>query len=51
MSSWNVERMLNVNGSRRFIWKVRGRHETWGHTSMPSARAWVFAAMIFSCQG
>ena len=25
--------MLNVNGSRRFIWNVSGRHDTCGHTS------------------
>ena len=29
--------MLNVNGSRRFIWNVSGRHDTCGHTSTPSA--------------
>ena len=39
ISSWNAGRMLNVNGSRRFIWNVSGRHDTCGHTSMPSARA------------
>ena len=51
ISSRNAGRMLNVNGSRRFIWKTSGRHETCGHTSMPSARAAVFASMIFSCHG
>jgi len=51
ISSWNAARMLNVNGSRRFIWNVSGRHDTCGHTSMPSARASVFAFMIRSCQG
>ena len=35
-------RMLNVNGSRRFIWKVSGRHETCGQTSSPrrAPRCW-----------
>ena len=51
MSSWNAGRMLNVNGSRRFIWKVSGRHDTCGHTSDPSARAAVLAAMMRSCHG
>ena len=51
MSSWNDERMLNVNGSRRFIWNVSGRHDTCGHTSMPSARAALLASMIFTCHG
>ena len=27
--------MFKVNGSARFIWNTRGRHETWGHTSHP----------------
>ena len=51
ISSRNASRMLNVNGSRRFIWNTSGRHETCGHTSTPSARAAVFASMIFSCHG
>ena len=31
--------MLRVKGSDRFIWKTRGRHDTCGHTSTPSAQA------------
>ena len=46
-----IGRMLNVNGSFRFIWNTRGRHDTCGHTSMPSARAAMFAAMMRSCHG
>ena len=51
ISSLNASRMLNVNGSRRFIWNTSGRHDTCGHTCTPSARAAVLSAMIFSCHG
>ena len=43
MSAAKIGRMLKVNGSFRFIWNTSGRHDTCGHTSMPSARAATFS--------
>ncbi len=48
MSLEKLGRMFKVKGSARFIWNTRGRHETWGHTSMPSAQAASFSATTFS---
>ena len=43
--------MLRVNGSDRFIWNTRGRHDTCGHTSTPSAQAASCSAITFSWYG
>ena len=51
MSLEKLARMFRVKGSARFIWNTSGRHETWGHTSTPSARAASFSATTFSWYG
>ena len=51
MSAAKLGRMLRVKGSARFIWNTSGRHETWGQTSIPSARAASLSAITFSCYG
>ncbi len=51
ISAANAGAMLNVNGSRRFIWNVSGRTEICGHTCPPLARAALLSSMIPSCHG
>jgi hypothetical protein len=43
--------LFKVKGSARFIWKTKGRHETWGQTSTPRARDSSFLSTTFSWYG